>query len=468
MKHIPKTDISSQLFEQLKTLTNRKRFKTLFQISEYLKEEKNDIIIFDYIGIISYTENTLAYDSFKDLKIPKFGEEMNKLQDDIFTFFINCVKSKKEIDNNYVSSGVLQILDRVPLNSTMRKYFTMVEPLIKNKASEDRAKIKLLILNPINFERLYKEISSDYFSFPSSVKDFYSYGNLGTNTSNIKNFVEKQKNNGMDKILNDLKKEFSAMKQENKEIKDSLNKTKDRLNKVEAENKEIKDRLNKTKDRLNKVEAENKETKDRLNKVEAENKETKDSLNKTKDSLNKVKAKLIEKENDIENLKDDLYKINLRDSIKDFIDDLLWTFNIYIENANISTKINEIKKKINIIIMGLQSKEKKYAILLMNFLDFLYDKLQKGNDLSHYFNNIGFKKENLPDKIKQKFSEYSNGDKRYNYASLVLASYDSDKIHENDKYILNKVIKTIIGFDKKDGTKRIKDIVNCFKVYSEY
>ena len=173
-------------------------------------------------------------------------------------------------------------------------------------------------------------------------------------------------------------------------------------------------------------------------------------------------------EKDIQNLKDDLYKINLRDSIKDFIDDLLWSFNIYIENANISTKINEIKNKIKILIKNLQNKEKKYAILLMDFLDYLYDKIQKGNDLSHYFNNIGFKKENLPDKIKQRFSEFSIGAQKYNYASLVLASYDSDKIQEKDRTILNKVIKTIIGFDKKDGEKRTRDIVNCFKLYSKY
>ena len=75
----------------------------------------------------------------------------------------------------------------------MRKYFAMIEPLIKDKINEDRAKIKLLIVNPINFERLYKEISASYFSFPSKVKDFYSYANLEMNTSNIKNFVEKQK-----------------------------------------------------------------------------------------------------------------------------------------------------------------------------------------------------------------------------------------------------------------------------------
>ena len=90
-------------------------------------------------------------------------------------------------------------------------------------------------------------------------------------------------------------------------------------------------------------------------------------------------------------------------------------------------------KKINKMVEGLQSNEKKYAIHLMNFLDYLYDKLQKGNDLSHYFNNIGFNKENLPDKLKQKFSEYSNGDKNYNYATLVMASYDSDKIDEKEK-----------------------------------
>ena len=301
----------------------------------------------------------------------------------------------------------------------MRKYFAMIEPLIKDKINEDRAKIKLLIVNPINFERLYKEISSSYFSFPSNVKDFYSLANLEMNTSNIKNFVEKtekEKNNN-NKKLNGLQNEFNEMKQ-------VLNATLARLDK--AENKLI--------------------GKEQV-------------LNATLARLDKVENKLIEMEKDIQNLKDDLYKINLHDSIKDFIDDLLWSFIIYIENANISKKINEIKKKIRILIKELQNEEKKYAIFLMDFLDYLYVKLQKENDLSHYFNNIGFKKENLPDKIKQRFSEFSNGDQKYNYVSLVLGSYDSDKIQEKDRTILNKVIKTIIGFDKKDGELEILSIV---------
>ena len=49
-----------------------------------------------------------------------------------------------------------------------------------------------------------------------------------------------------------------------------------------------------------------------------------------------------------------------------------------------------------------------------------------------------------------------------------MASYDSDKIEEKEKKILNLVIKTIIGIDKKNGQQRMKDIVNCFKLYSEY
>ena len=426
MKNKPKTTtntninttISNQLLEELKTLTIKKKFNSLYEISEYLKEKKENTIIFDYIGILSYTEDILAYKEFKKLLIPKFGQEMNKITEEILTFFISCVKDKKYTENNYVSSGILQIIsDKTSINSIIRKYFDMVEPLIKDKKNEEKAKIKLLILNPLNFERLYKEISANYFSFPSSIKDFYSYANLETNTSDIKNFVEKKKekdnnNNEMNTMLNDLKNEVKTIKQ-------VLNVTLD-------ENKDIKIRLG------------------------------------------KVENQLIEKENDIQNLKKDLYKINLRDSIKDFIDDLLWSFDIYISNANIQTKINEIKKKINKMIVDLQDEEKKYAFHLINFLDYLYEKLQEGNDISHYFNNIGFNKENLPDQIKQKFLEYSNGDKKYNYASLVMASYDSDKIEEKEKKILNLVIKTIIGIDKKNGQQRMKDIVNCFKLYSEY
>ena len=82
-----------------------------------------------------------------------------------------------------------------------------------------------------------------------------------------------------------------------------------------------------------------------LNDLKNEVKAMKQVLNATQTRLDKVEAQLIKKENYIQNLKEDLYKINLRDSIKDFMDDLLWSFDIYNSNANISTKINEIKKK---------------------------------------------------------------------------------------------------------------------------
>ena len=87
-----------------------------------------------------------VYKKFSELLIPDFGEEMISLQDDILTFFINCVKDKKYIDNNYVSFNVLQIFNKTPINCTMRKYFDVVEPLIKDKNNEDKAKIKLLVL----------------------------------------------------------------------------------------------------------------------------------------------------------------------------------------------------------------------------------------------------------------------------------------------------------------------------------
>ena len=79
MKQTPKTTISSQLLDELKTVTNKKRFKSLYQISEYLKEEKPDIIIFDYIGIISYAENPLDYKGFTELIIPNFRKEMKRI-----------------------------------------------------------------------------------------------------------------------------------------------------------------------------------------------------------------------------------------------------------------------------------------------------------------------------------------------------------------------------------------------------
>ena len=40
--------------------------------------------------------------------------------------------------------------------------------------------------------------------------------------------------------------------------------------------------------------------------------------------------------------------------------------------------------------MRLYKKMKKNTNLLMDFLDYLYDKLHKGNDLFHYFKHAPF------------------------------------------------------------------------------
>ena len=77
----------------------------------------------------------------------------------------------------------------------------------------------------------------------------------------------------------------------------------------------------------------------------------------------KVKAELGKVKSDVRSLKEDIYRKNLRDSIKALIDDLICAFNISPDYASISWKIGEIKNKINTMIEGLEENEKNRPII---------------------------------------------------------------------------------------------------------
>ena len=90
---------------------------------------------------------------------------------------------------------------------------------------------------------------------------------------------------------------------------------------------------------------------------------------------------------------------------------------------------------------------------------------KNGDDLSHFFNNIGFNKDNLPEKIKKKFIDFSQNDDNYDYVILTAISMD-EYIDENQQKVLIQFVKDIKSKHVKNAEENKKIIINSLKLHS--
>ena len=164
---------------------------------------------------------------------------------------------------------------------------------------------------------------------------------------------------------------------------------------------------------------------------------------------------------DVGRLKANIYKINFRDSIKLFLDDLMSSLNIFNPNSTHSMKIEELTKKINSLTSGLNENEKKCADILLKILEHLKTLNQEGDDLSHYFNNLGFDIKALPDEIKKKYLKYNNNSTNYE-PMLLVASSLGDFIKEKEEEAIAEFFKDI-----KSCKKSQSELIDSIKRYSK-
>lgn len=409
------TDPIGKLLKALNSFPEiNKGFKTLYGVSKRLLDKYPNSVIFEFISILSYNKGEELLEQLNKIYLGDFYKDVANFKYKAFQFFIDCIEIKRHLENEYVAQKVLELIGQINADSFILKYTKMIEPLIKDKPIIYQTKIKLLVMIPNNFNKLHLEMLKEFPSFPDSIIDFYSYSKIKNNTDTFLKIANEKNNiiNSDDNIescdnIENLRKELLSLKTIVKNNNTNLQKE---LKIVKDDNKTLFEKYDK--------------------------------------------------------LREQLYMINFRDSIKSFLDELMEALNLFNYNLSISMKIEEIKTKMKNLCFGLNDTDKKCAIILVKILDHLKSLNKSGDDFSHYFNNIGFSVENLPEKVKKKYLVYTNGNENCNNASLVVSSLNG-LIPEAEEEVMNSFLKQIISRPKnKNSQENTKEIIESIKTYS--
>ena len=393
-------NIQKTLLNALNNIIGTKK-RTIYGVSKSLRDKYPNAAIFEFISILSYNQGKEIIEQLKSISLLDFFEKITDFKIKAFEFFLGCVKGKIYEDNKIVVEKFSEIINSIPTDSLVMKYINIIKPLIEMSDKITQIKMKLYIMIPNAYYFFYSEISKVYDLFPKNPVDFYSYSKIKENTETIKGFVEKNKKN-----FNSL----SAMN--------------DQILKIQLDLAE----------KYEELKLKNNETNLKY-----------EELNSKYEGLNSKYEGLNLK---YERLQNNLYLINFRDSIKSFLDELMEALNIFNPNSSSHTmKIEEIKTKINQLINDFEEEEKKCALLLIDILDKLKTINKNSDDLSHYFNNLGFDIELLPNNVKEKYLLFKKGNNNYDVISLVTASLGG-YIKENEQHVLNQFLHDIYPIHK--------------------
>ena len=393
-------NIQKTLLNALNNIIGTKK-RTIYGVSKSLRDKYPNAAIFEFISILSYNQGKEIIEQLKSISLLDFFEKITDFKIKAFEFFLGCVKGKIYEDNKIVVEKFSEIINSIPTDSLVMKYINIIKPLIEMSDKITQIKMKLYIMIPNAYYFFYSEISKVYDLFPKNPVDFYSYSKIKENTETIKGFVEKKKKN-----FNYL----SAMN--------------DQILKIQLDLAE----------KYEELKLKNNETNLKY-----------EELNSKYEGLNSKYEGLNLK---YERLQNNLYLINFRDSIKSFLDELMEALNIFNPNSSSHTmKIEEIKTKINQLINDFEEEEKKCALLLIDILDKLKTINKNSDDLSHYFNNLGFDIELLPNNVKEKYLLFKKGNNNYDVISLVTASLGG-YIKENEQHVLNQFLHDIYPIHK--------------------
>ena len=422
-----KSDKTNPAAKLLKTLNSfpeiRKNYITLYGVSKRLISIYPNSIIFEYISILSYYQEKELLEKLDKIYLGNFFKDISNFKIKAFQCFIDCIEIKRHLDNEYVTEKISDIIGQINSSSLVLKYIKMVAPLIKEKNKNYQTKIKLLVMIPNNFHKLYSEMSTKFPLFPISIIDFYSFNKIKDNTDNFIKY-SKENNNAINADDNT-----------------------ENWNDIESLKKEFLSFKNSVKIDIDRIQKENSDIKNRLQMVQTNNKT------------------LFEK---CEKLQENIYQINFRDSIKSFLDKLMKSLDIFNYNLSLSMQLFEIKTKLNNISSKLNDNEKKCAYILIDILENFYSENKTDDYLSHFFNNLGFNIENLPQKVKEKYLFYTNGNNDYDDVSLVLSSLNG-LISEKQEKVMNSFLKQIISQSIRGNSldDRKKEIIECIKTHSK-
>lgn len=179
-------------------------------------------------------------------------------------------------------------------------------------------------------------------------------------------------------------------------------------------------------------------------------------------AIDNLKLEVDQLKKESKDAKNVLFKIQIRDVIKAFVNDLFWTLN---EQKKTLDNINDVEKKLE-QLAGYSNAGVEMIVNLLKNLKTLKD---SGDDGGHHINNIGFSEDILPEEIRNEYAKLKKnpncGIKNCDCIALLLSVKEiNDSFPEmtKKKYDLLENLIKIPAKDWENNKKQIGKLLNSY------
>ena len=179
-------------------------------------------------------------------------------------------------------------------------------------------------------------------------------------------------------------------------------------------------------------------------------------------AIDNLKLEVDQLKKESKDAKNVLFKIQIRDVIKAFVNDLFWTLN---EQKKTLDNINDVETKLK----QLAGNSNDGVEMVVNLLKNLKTLKDSGDDGGHHINNIGFSEDILPEEIRNEYAKLKKnpncGIKNCDCIALILSVKEiNDSFPEmtKKKYDLLENLIKIPAKDWENNKKQIGKLLNSY------
>ena len=333
-----------------------------------------------------------------------FPNDNEKFSGDIYSFLNSNIKNFE--NNDIIIQGIKVIIGNLKPDSYIKKYISLIDIIAKHFNDENRILCDLLASNPFKYTDLRFIVNENLnvSPLPKTAVEFYSINRYSTNIDKFSKYSK-----GIDDIAKLREELLQKISEQNQKIFSQDQK-------ILLQNQAI-DNLKLEVDQLKK--------------------ESKDAKNV-------------------------LFKIQIRDVIKAFVNDLFWTLN---EQKKTLDNINDVETKLK----QLAGNSNAGVEMIVNLLKNLKTLKDSGDDGGHHINNIGFSEDILPEEIRNEYAKLKKnpncGIKNCDCIALLLSVKEiNDSFPEmtKKKYDLLENLIKIPAKDWENNKKLIGKLLNSY------
>lgn len=179
-------------------------------------------------------------------------------------------------------------------------------------------------------------------------------------------------------------------------------------------------------------------------------------------AIDNLKLEVDQLKKESKDAKNVLFKIQIRDVIKAFVNDLFWTLN---EQKKTLDNINDVETKLK----QLAGNSNDGVEMVVNLLKNLKTLKDSGDDGGHHINNIGFSEDILPEEIRNEYAKLKKnpncGIKNCDCIALILSVKEiNDSFPEmtKKKYDLLENLIKIPAKDWENNKNQIGKLLNSY------